>query len=644
MGSAASTHKKGKRKAEKYSTTIDNDEISRISQWDRIFDGSSTKSHQGTSKMYKELKYTLSQGSDSEMVKAVERLMLLSSCKENLRSLGSSELGLMPHLVANISKCIGCVTVIANIAMDPQNHTYLLSNEVSVMYYIITKIRDNEKSKIRDDFDAIWILTNMSECLKSESIESFLSYGPLSVVVKRLKSACFEQLIDGMDVWIVSFLEAISYHSMAAAKLKELDALPRLMELMVHPSNTGVKASIAVFNILGAEECVDKPALMHLQKPIFERLLAVFKATLAQDGEEELVDQCRECIEDYYFGAVKMRSLCSAVRALSVSERNKPLLLEAGVLGLMIQALKLFASDAPSLETDSQKAGGGGDDTESAELIIETLLQLSFSFKTDAVLVEAYVWACEHCIADILSYCSGDMCKLSSYAKSSARYLLSRLVPPEPSVHCVWSSVKSSADVSNDLKGHIVLSYSQRDAKLELIQAVASKLSALGHEVFQAAEECDAEIENLHEMTMTAIESAHTVIVFVSPEYKESGLCRVTAEAIQHRELVCPSMKVLYVMTCSGYFTSTGDCSVDGWLGSMLGRSLWYPLWTLSAVNTTANCLHDCMTLTCPAPSLAASCSTASVSSSSLSVVSPRVASLLPSSSCSVVLPVNLLA
>ena len=70
---------------------------------------------------------------------------------------------------------------------------------------------------------------------------------------------------------------------------------------------------------------------------------------------------------------------------LSESDSNKPHLRSSNLLRLTVQAMKLYAHNAPRLTVTRSSGvpadfGGGGSDVESAQLSVELLLQLSFCY------------------------------------------------------------------------------------------------------------------------------------------------------------------------------------------------------------------------------------------------------------------------
>jgi len=61
-----------------------------------------------------------------------------------------------------------------------------------------------------------------------------------------------------------------------------------------------------------------------------------------------------------------------------------------------------------------------------------------------------------------------------------------------------------------------------------------------------------------------AVESSYAVIVCVSPEYKQSGNCRMEAKYANDR-FKKGKLKLIYVMMNEKYHTRSSPESVDGW-------------------------------------------------------------------------------
>jgi hypothetical protein len=75
-----------------------------------------------------------------------------------------------------------------------------------------------------------------------------------------------------------------------------------------------------------------------------------------------------------------------------------------------------------------------------------------------------------------------------------------------------------------------------------------------------------------------AVEKSYMMIIFVSPEYKESTNCRIEG-LYGFKRASNSGLKLVYVMMNENFTTETRPVVVDGWLGGMIGAELWYPLW-----------------------------------------------------------------
>jgi len=197
-------------------------------------------------------------------------------------------------------------------------------------------------------------------------------------------------------------------------------------------------------------------------------------------------------------------------------------------------------------------------------------------------------------VIDILMNCVSDVRGLlSAESRRNASSLLKRLKPESVPVNSLAAvhSQHSSTHVSSNK--HIMLSYSWAVNK-HLVIAVGQKLRQLGYDVWRDEEGSKIlgpMAGDTDEKMAAAIEAAHTVVIFVSPQYKESGNCRTEAKYSKQRQLVCP-LKILYVMMCENYHTRSNP-PVDGWLALNIGTDLWYPLWHDSMVDTTSMAIAE---------------------------------------------------
>jgi hypothetical protein len=126
---------------------------------------------------------------------------------------------------------------------------------------------------------------------------------------------------------------------------------------------------------------------------------------------------------------------------------------------------------------------------------------------------------------------------------------------------------------------HVMFSYCWApEAKPEHVRLMASSLPALcGVEAWtdvtgssyvgKMAGSTDA-------IMAAAVEASSHVVVCVSREYKNSANCQQEATYARQFEKK-GKLKIIYVMMQSDFTTVSQPDSVDGWLGIMVGNSLW---------------------------------------------------------------------
>jgi hypothetical protein len=144
------------------------------------------------------------------------------------------------------------------------------------------------------------------------------------------------------------------------------------------------------------------------------------------------------------------------------------------------------------------------------------------------------------------------------------------------------------------LSFHSMLSYCWSVNK-PLVIALGKKLRDLGYDVWRDEEGSSIMHSMSGDIVETmgeAVDRSYAVIIFVSPEYKESTNCRQEAGYAQARS-ANSNLKIIYLMMNAHYYTRSQPRKVDGWLGFMIASDLWYPLWDEDNVNTTANALGE---------------------------------------------------
>jgi hypothetical protein len=89
-----------------------------------------------------------------------------------------------------------------------------------------------------------------------------------------------------------------------------------------------------------------------------------------------------------------------------------------------------------------------------------------------------------------------------------------------------------------------------------------------------------------------AVEKSYMMIIFVSPECKESTNCRIEG-LYGFKRAASKGLKFAYVMMNQNFTTGSRPVSVDGWLAGMIGAEIWYPLWNKNQLESTVNAIGN---------------------------------------------------
>lgn len=138
-----------------------------------------------------------------------------------------------------------------------------------------------------------------------------------------------------------------------------------------------------------------------------------------------------------------------------------------------------------------------------------------------------------------------------------------------------------------------MLSYSWAKNK-PLVIELGKRLREFGYDVWRDEEGSSLlppMSGDIVEAMAEAIQYSYMVIIFVSPQYKQSANCRAEAKYARSRSQT-HGLRLAYVMVDEQYTTVSAQ-AVDGWLGFMLGTELWYPLWKPEQLDATTKGLCD---------------------------------------------------
>ena len=117
-------------------------------------------------------------------------------------------------------------------------------------------------------------------------------------------------------------------------------------------------------------------------------------------------------------------------------------------------------------------------------------------------------------------------------------------------------------EISPEKKGQVMISYSW--SQQDRMRQLSAYLQSLGFVVWLDVEQMEGSV--LEKMA-EAVEDSDAIIIGFSSAYKDSQACRTEAEYAYRLKKT-----LIFVAVEDGY-------SAKGWLGALLGNSLWYSPW-----------------------------------------------------------------
>ena len=352
----------------------------------------------------------------------------------------------------------------------------------------------------------------------------------------------------------------------AAAAVRSKGGVELLMTLLSSECIERLKAAFILSFLVGKDESslalANGGSLLQSYPDLISMLVDVFTNTLASKGGK-----------GYELGNFEVHSIVGAILALSISDANKAILVNAPLLPLLVRVLVMYRDNEPSIKLSY----GGGEDLNSAEWAIECLLQLSFYHESDQELQDKYmtpqlgIAELMHALINLPEDRSPYL--LGAEAKSNAFNLAKRLLalPPPPPSSSAAAGGGASPFKAGSKPQHVMLSYAWKEKK-ELVIALELALRDLNYEVWRD-ETGSALVTSMSGATddrmAEAIEASAFVVVCVSSAYKESANCRM--EAKYAGSLAKKGKTKLIFIMMDEYYTTHSENSLDGWLAFMVG-------------------------------------------------------------------------
>jgi hypothetical protein len=540
------------------------------------------------------------------------------SCEPACRvHLCQSEFRLVPAIMGIIRLNSAIQTkatdALMNCSIDPRTHAVLLHPEHGYLDFLMTEIRANPATT--DLYNAFSCLT---ADLDAKLIPALVKCGlPQFIMAKWTTNGIDTNKWGAIPQHCLSILLRLSIYTPGADTIRNLNQSQYIYSLLNAKDVQGIKASFLAACVYGREEeNAKRKSLLDTYPHVLPYITSIFAQILDFDVTTPQGTEVKN--GGFRPATINLSDIAAALKNLSLSEKNKMIIVQnEPLLNHILTAIQVFIDNKPEfggvVGTTFRLAGGGGGDTFSLELFLELLLQLSFYYDDDESMRESFssfgTFILSSMLETIINLDSSR--KVSFEASQFAKQLLSRFKPSKlqltnatlitPSAPSLSSSSPSKPSENNNKSGvtrpsHIMLSYAQGCNKNHVI-ALGKKLRDLGYDVWRDKDGSSivsgmTSRENIVETMADAIQYAHTVVICVSAQYKDSANCRAEAKYAHARSnQTKDSVKLIYVMMDEHYHTRSSPRQVDGWLGFMVGTGLWYPLWDANQVNLTASSL-----------------------------------------------------
>jgi hypothetical protein len=492
--------------------------------------------------------------------------------------------------------------ILLNCSIDSRTHDVLLYPDYGYLEFLMAEIRANPDIPLQynafqcltTNIDAKPVLLLVKNGLPQFIMSKWISNGTNTNEWKEIPKRCLNILL------------YLSKHTEGADSIRSLNEHEFIYSLLKVQDVQGIKTAFLVACLYGREESNARmKSLLEKSPRLIPLITSVFEATITYDPTTPKVKELEN--KGFVPGVIQLSNIASALKNLSLSEKNKMIILHnKELLNYILTAIQAFIDNKTQFggvyDGMFRSAGGGREDCLSLELFLELLLQLSFYYEDDEAMRIAFNSFGQFTIASMVeAILNLDPSRnVSVEAKQFALQLLARFRSSnEMSTTLVRSSslLLEPSDASSMSKpGHLMLSYAQGCNKIHVI-ALGKKLRELGYDVWRDEEGSSivsgmTSRENIVETITDAIQYSHTIVICVSAQYKDSANCRAEAKYAHARSnQTKDSMKLIYVMLDEHYHTRSSPRQVDGWLGSMIGTQTWYPLWSNNQVETTAKSL-----------------------------------------------------
>ena len=220
----------------------------------------------------------------------------------------------------------------------------------------------------------------------------------------------------------ISALLQLSTRRIVRPLLKRENIIDVVRPIMMLDTNEveALNAGLIVALLVGHDEPTQKShSVLHSKPETMQRILGIYSEIL--DGKD---GYC------YSLGTFELETVIGACQSMTLSDKNKTLLADGPLLGLLIRTVRAFLDSTPPFDPEFEDVHVPG--VECAELAVETLLQLSFAYPDD-VSLRQFLMPPQLGVVGLLDAVLRDG-RISAFAQQHASFLRSRLHPDDASI------------------------------------------------------------------------------------------------------------------------------------------------------------------------------------------------------------------
>ena len=280
--------------------------------------------------------------------------------------------------------------ILLNCSIDSRTHGVLLAPEHGYLDYL--------KASVEAEPDAP-IYYNAFQCLftdiSREQIAVVVTMNIHDFIMRKLISCGHEPEFWGeIGKRCLNILMYLSRYPESAEGIRQLKQRSFLYSLLEDYEINGIKACFIVANCYGKEEGnATTRSFLEERATALPMVTSCLDANINYDPKNRKIKALEA--KGYVIGVIQLNVISSALKNLSLIDRNKSILLEdRKLLADLLHCIQVFIDNGPQFggyfNNMYRMAGGGGDDLFSVENFLELILQLSYQFVDDASLAKDF--------------------------------------------------------------------------------------------------------------------------------------------------------------------------------------------------------------------------------------------------------------